>query len=39
MIGCSSGGQVIGANPMLAPLLSAPICPGSKLPTLEELIP
>jgi phospholipid/cholesterol/gamma-HCH transport system substrate-binding protein len=39
MIGCSSGAQVIGANPMLAPLLSAPICPGTKLPALEELAP
>jgi phospholipid/cholesterol/gamma-HCH transport system substrate-binding protein len=38
MVGCSSAGQVIGANPMLAPLLSAPICPGSKLPTLKDLV-
>jgi phospholipid/cholesterol/gamma-HCH transport system substrate-binding protein len=39
MVGCSSAGQVIGGAPVLAPLLSAPICPGSKLPTLEEPAP
>jgi phospholipid/cholesterol/gamma-HCH transport system substrate-binding protein len=38
VVGCSSAGQAIGANPALAPLLSAPICPGSKLPTLQDLI-
>jgi phospholipid/cholesterol/gamma-HCH transport system substrate-binding protein len=39
MVGCSSAAQVIGANPMLAPLLSAPVCPGTKLPALEDLVP
>ena len=38
MVGCSSAGEVLNANPALAPLLSAPICPGSKLPTLEDLV-
>ena len=28
IVGCSSAGQALGANPALAPLLSAPICPG-----------
>ena len=38
MVGCSSAGQVLGANPALAPLLNAPICPGTKLPTLQDLV-
>ena len=38
MVGCSSAGQVLNANPALAPLLTAPVCPGSKLPTLEDLV-
>ncbi len=38
VLGCSSGGQVIGSNPALAPLLNAPICPGAKLPTLQDLV-
>jgi phospholipid/cholesterol/gamma-HCH transport system substrate-binding protein len=38
VVGCSSLGQVLGSNPALAPLLSAPICPGSKLPTLQDLV-
>jgi phospholipid/cholesterol/gamma-HCH transport system substrate-binding protein len=38
MLGCSSGAEVLGANPALAPILSAPICPGGDLPTLEQLI-
>jgi phospholipid/cholesterol/gamma-HCH transport system substrate-binding protein len=38
MIGCSSGAQVIGGNPALAPLLNAPICPGAQLPTLQDLV-
>jgi hypothetical protein len=29
---------VIGANPALAPLLNAPICPGAQLPTLQDLV-
>jgi phospholipid/cholesterol/gamma-HCH transport system substrate-binding protein len=38
MVGCSSAGQVLGANPAVAPLLSAPVCPGSRLPTLQDLV-
>ena len=38
MVGCSSAGEALTANPALAPLLSAPICPGSRLPTLEDLV-
>ena len=38
MVGCSSAGQVLTANPALAPLLDAPICPGTKLPTLQDLV-
>lgn len=38
MVGCSTAGQALGANPALAPLLSAPICPGAKLPTLQDLV-
>ena len=38
VLGCSSAGEVLGANPALAPLLNAPICPGAKLPTLQDLI-
>ena len=38
MVGCSSAGQVLTANPALAPILDAPICPGAKLPTLQDLV-
>jgi phospholipid/cholesterol/gamma-HCH transport system substrate-binding protein len=38
IVGCSSAGEVIGANPALAPLLNAPICPGAKLPALQDLV-
>ena len=38
VVGCSSAGEVLGANPALAPLLNAPVCPGAKLPTLQDLI-
>lgn len=38
VVGCSSAGEVLGSNPALAPLLAAPICPGAKLPTLQDLI-
>jgi phospholipid/cholesterol/gamma-HCH transport system substrate-binding protein len=38
MVGCSSVGEVVGSNPALAPLLNAPICPGAKLPTLQDLV-
>jgi phospholipid/cholesterol/gamma-HCH transport system substrate-binding protein len=38
VVGCSSAGQVLNANPALAPILSAPICPGAELPTLQELV-
>lgn len=38
MVGCSSAGQVLGSNPALAPILSAPICPGAKLPTLQDIV-
>jgi phospholipid/cholesterol/gamma-HCH transport system substrate-binding protein len=36
--GCSTLGEVLTANPALAPLLNAPVCPGAKLPTLEDLV-
>jgi phospholipid/cholesterol/gamma-HCH transport system substrate-binding protein len=38
VVGCSSAGQILGANPALAPLLNAPICPGTKLPTLQDIV-
>jgi phospholipid/cholesterol/gamma-HCH transport system substrate-binding protein len=38
MVGCSSLGAVLGSNPALAPLLNAPVCPGAKLPTLQDLV-
>ena len=38
VVGCSSAGQVLSANPALAPLLSAPICPGADLPSLQDLV-
>jgi phospholipid/cholesterol/gamma-HCH transport system substrate-binding protein len=38
VVGCSTAGEVIGSNPALAPLLNAPICPGAKLPTLQDLV-
>jgi phospholipid/cholesterol/gamma-HCH transport system substrate-binding protein len=38
VVGCSTAGQVIDFAPVLAPLLTAPICPGTPLPTLPDLI-
>lgn len=38
VVGCSTAGQALGANPALAPLLNAPICPGGELPTLQDLV-
>jgi phospholipid/cholesterol/gamma-HCH transport system substrate-binding protein len=38
IVGCSTAGQVIGSNPALVPLLGAPICPGSTLPTIGDII-
>lgn len=38
VVGCSSAAEVLNANPALAPLLSAPICPGAQLPTLQDLV-
>ena len=38
VLGCSSGAEVIAANPALAPILNAPICPEGDLPTLDELV-
>ena len=36
MVGCSTLGQVLGANPALAPLAAAPICPDPPPPVVHE---
>jgi phospholipid/cholesterol/gamma-HCH transport system substrate-binding protein len=38
LVGCSTAGDVIDVAPVLAPLLTAPICPGTPLPTLTDLV-
>jgi phospholipid/cholesterol/gamma-HCH transport system substrate-binding protein len=38
IVSCSTAGPLISLVPQLAPLLSAPICPGQDLPTLGDLV-
>jgi phospholipid/cholesterol/gamma-HCH transport system substrate-binding protein len=38
VVGCSTLGEVLAANPAVAPILDAPICPGAKVPSLQDIV-